>query len=549
MLSQLQRHDVVAATFCGAVFAGSLWVYNKHQQYTSFHASNEHVDTQPNPIGHPPFHLHKGIFALTSVTWFTTNYIVWNTISNPSSSHGRITNNIINFVTSNRILQSLINFVAPIAKHELAFKNRFKIAAPMAVGTLAISLLTFKKTRQKIRELVPPSVKQLLTHPYCIKFLQFAGYVGVPLFRILMLFKLLQDAEGSSNMSSVKSDGSMISLFNNFGELMAILNIINVFYVDVLKYAPVYTYAKQNEILYGNLVLKSCAFGCLLLDPAFGILNYNGIDDSKIKTIIQGVGNLAGQIPIFASLYCIRLFTNVIHIIVNKYLPHMVDDFYLRSQKAKETILWAVVGLFLDVFITRNHLLNNSTFCANGIDSKYLIYKNELYFYALPLLYYLYFTRDSIFITKMSKNLYLTNLYTVSDEDTIRKYNIRNVIELHGSGKGENRRKHSNVNYLVIRIEDRVGTRLMDYFGKTNNFIEQCVNRNENVIVHCQFGVSRSSSVVAAYFIGKLGYDFDRAMNRMMRLRPQCMPNNGYMLQLREYSLKSKYSQEGQRVT
>ena len=62
------------------------------------------------------------------------------------------------------------------------------------------------------------------------------------------------------------------------------------------------------------------------------------------------------------------------------------------------------------------------------------------------------------------------------------KYNIRDKINL----------KH-------ISIYDKPGENIIKYFGECLNFMDG----NENVLVHCIFGKSRSACIVVAYLMWK----------------------------------------------
>jgi hypothetical protein len=58
-----------------------------------------------------------------------------------------------------------------------------------------------------------------------------------------------------------------------------------------------------------------------------------------------------------------------------------------------------------------------------------------------------------------------------------------------------------NFNVLWISIVDDLRTNINHYFQQTNDFLISCKQKNEKVLVHCQMGVSRSSSVVLAYLM------------------------------------------------
>jgi hypothetical protein len=68
-----------------------------------------------------------------------------------------------------------------------------------------------------------------------------------------------------------------------------------------------------------------------------------------------------------------------------------------------------------------------------------------------------------------------------------------------------------------------------------------------NEIVHCKMGVSRSASVVTAYIMKELGFDYERAFAYVKQRRACVNPNESFRSQLRTYESilqahKAKYS-------
>lgn len=56
-------------------------------------------------------------------------------------------------------------------------------------------------------------------------------------------------------------------------------------------------------------------------------------------------------------------------------------------------------------------------------------------------------------------------------------------------------------NVLWINVYDELQADIRKYFETTNEFLYQCKMRNEKVLVHCQMGISRSSTIVLAYLM------------------------------------------------
>jgi protein-tyrosine phosphatase len=54
---------------------------------------------------------------------------------------------------------------------------------------------------------------------------------------------------------------------------------------------------------------------------------------------------------------------------------------------------------------------------------------------------------------------------------------------------------------LWINLYDEFKADIKKHFEETNQFLYDCKQKNEKVLVHCQMGISRSSSIVLAYLM------------------------------------------------
>lgn len=55
------------------------------------------------------------------------------------------------------------------------------------------------------------------------------------------------------------------------------------------------------------------------------------------------------------------------------------------------------------------------------------------------------------------------------------------------------------------------------------------------MLVHCIQGISRSVTIVIAYLIFKLGYDYKKAEQYVKQRRGIACPNNGFMVELIQF--------------
>ena len=79
--------------------------------------------------------------------------------------------------------------------------------------------------------------------------------------------------------------------------------------------------------------------------------------------------------------------------------------------------------------------------------------------------------------------------------------------------------------------------------GKTEGGPEQVLRRPGRVLVHCNAGVSRSSSIVIHYLLTHgLVDSYDNALAVVRKVRPVAQPNEGFEAQLRTVVTEREHS-------
>ncbi|KAL4471693.1 hypothetical protein ABPG74_008586 [Tetrahymena malaccensis] len=128
--------------------------------------------------------------------------------------------------------------------------------------------------------------------------------------------------------------------------------------------------------------------------------------------------------------------------------------------------------------------------------------------------------------------LYLGQLEFVHS-DKIEKMKIGAVVSIIGYTVTIDSSR--NVKHLFIQAEDDEEEEIKKHFQMTYDFIHENLKKT-NVFVHCQMGISRSSSIVIAYLMKERGTDFLDTLN-FVRSKRECVnPNQGFVYQLIEYS-------------
>lgn len=96
--------------------------------------------------------------------------------------------------------------------------------------------------------------------------------------------------------------------------------------------------------------------------------------------------------------------------------------------------------------------------------------------------------------------------------------------------------------YLKIPVLDTPSEEIAAHFEKAIDFISESVRNGHGVLVHCVYGVSRSSTLMCAYLMKKHNMTQRQAILHVKERRPQVNPNTGFLLQLATYERKPLYS-------
>ena len=90
-------------------------------------------------------------------------------------------------------------------------------------------------------------------------------------------------------------------------------------------------------------------------------------------------------------------------------------------------------------------------------------------------------------------NLYLGSIFVAEDEDTLKDIGITHIVT---AGRDMQPMYPKKFNYRVLKLRDYEDENITKYFDSSIEFIENALNSDGKVLVHCLAGVSRSSAIV-----------------------------------------------------
>jgi len=139
--------------------------------------------------------------------------------------------------------------------------------------------------------------------------------------------------------------------------------------------------------------------------------------------------------------------------------------------------------------------------------------------------------------TEIIKNLYVSGIFEMRKK--LDNCNIKHTIKLTSKDVREfyYPKDFNENNCMYIEIEDSPSVNITKYLQSTYEFIEDKLNNNTPILVHCMAGVSRSVTIIIAYLMKKYNLTYLGALNYVKSRRTVANPNRGFQEQLQNYEL------------
>ncbi|KAJ7148557.1 protein-tyrosine phosphatase-like protein [Mycena crocata] len=135
--------------------------------------------------------------------------------------------------------------------------------------------------------------------------------------------------------------------------------------------------------------------------------------------------------------------------------------------------------------------------------------------------------------------LYLGSMAAAHDRDLLREHRVNHLVQVL-EVPWQPQSDDAEFSYHRIDIEDRSSAALSGHLAEACDYIRTSLKNGDNVLVHCQQGVSRSASIVIAYLIRDRAMTYDSAFELVKRRRQCIKPNSGFVKALREWESACK---------
>jgi len=136
--------------------------------------------------------------------------------------------------------------------------------------------------------------------------------------------------------------------------------------------------------------------------------------------------------------------------------------------------------------------------------------------------------------------MYIGSISSVYDFNKLKEIGITHIISVLA---GFNPPFPNDFKYLILNALDTTNTDMSKNFESTNNFIDDAIENNGKVLIHCMAGRSRSVTIFAVYIIKTYGFPVEKTLDFIKNKRNIIEPNIGFKNQLIQY-YNELYSEE-----
>jgi len=130
------------------------------------------------------------------------------------------------------------------------------------------------------------------------------------------------------------------------------------------------------------------------------------------------------------------------------------------------------------------------------------------------------------------EKLYLTSITEAQSLNYLKKNHITAILTINTEPVEIPKDLQKNgIKTKFVHLGDNCTSHIKSYFDEMNEFIDN----NERVVVHCHAGISRSATAVIAYLMKSSRMTLNEAMKFVQTRRHVVCPNFSFMGQLRSY--------------
>jgi protein-tyrosine phosphatase len=137
-------------------------------------------------------------------------------------------------------------------------------------------------------------------------------------------------------------------------------------------------------------------------------------------------------------------------------------------------------------------------------------------------------------IDRIIDNIFLGDWFDSTNELKLKFNNIKCILTLNENNvhteEDRNMFTKMGIRYKYVQIQDSLDANILPHIDSSILFLKKC---DDNVLVHCSAGISRSVSIVVAYLIKEKNMSYNGAIDYVRKRRPVANPNYSFAQQLK----------------
>ena len=139
-------------------------------------------------------------------------------------------------------------------------------------------------------------------------------------------------------------------------------------------------------------------------------------------------------------------------------------------------------------------------------------------------------TKPDDHLHEVISNLFIGSQDAACNFDSLKDKKITHILNVGGAILS----KLDKITYKYMPLYDRPDFKIKAHFADAVLFIKDGL-KNGSVLVHCNAGISRSSTIIMAYLMTEKGLSLDASYQIVKKGRSIAKPNPGFMQQLKLY--------------
>lgn len=134
-------------------------------------------------------------------------------------------------------------------------------------------------------------------------------------------------------------------------------------------------------------------------------------------------------------------------------------------------------------------------------------------------------------------HLFLGNLEAATDPFWLGEHQIKQVLSILSTqtcpSYESSKFDKVNIQHKYVEADDASTQMIAKHFPEAVEFIRESISKEENILVHCRQGVSRSATIVCAYLMSlHTDWSPEETVSFVRKSRAVADPNEGFIFQL-----------------